>query len=320
MNTTAFVKNIYRKLIGIVPTAVLAFLFVAPAYASDGAGAAGAIYLRLPVSAKSIAMGEVTAALPGDPFGWLYNPGVKGGPSRMGAGIFHSQWVMDTYYDNACFNRQVGGMFDLRMAMTYMSAPEVEGYDIAGLPTGPLKNNNFQGILGLGYSPTDRIGLGVNVKYIQEKIADWTAQGVAFDFGVSAELPVDGVSVGVTARNIGPKITFITHEEELPLAVSGGGAWNRVIDPGQRIGLTLAAEAVFPQHEDAYAAFGAELSAREVLFLRAGYNAEPDREADGFTAGGGVKIMKRAMLDYAWTPYGDLGNFHRISVYFALGN
>ncbi|HSG27130.1 MAG TPA: hypothetical protein VLA34_01530, partial [Candidatus Krumholzibacterium sp.] len=68
-----------------------------PLAAADGPGTTGALYLRLPVGPKSISMGEANAAIEGDPFGWLGNPGLLGDTQRTGFGIFHSQWLMDTF-------------------------------------------------------------------------------------------------------------------------------------------------------------------------------------------------------------------------------
>ncbi|MFA4947913.1 MAG: hypothetical protein WC674_05305, partial [Candidatus Krumholzibacteriia bacterium] len=66
---------------------------------------------------------------------------------------------------------------------------------------------------------------------------------------------------------------------------------------------------------DAYGCYGAEIDARSIVFLRAGYTADANREGDRFSVGGGLKLFDRLMLDYAWTPYGDLGSFHRISIF-----
>jgi len=129
---------------------------------------------------------------------------------------------------------------------------------------------------------------------------------------------VPDITLGVSVRNLGPKISFISHEEELPLTVTVGGAFERPLLPGL-LGWTIAADAVMPRHEETYAAVGTALTIRDVFTIRAGFNGENEREDSGVTAGGGVNILGRAWLDYAWTPYGDLGNFHRVSIFFSLG-
>ncbi|MCU0638792.1 MAG: PorV/PorQ family protein [Candidatus Krumholzibacteria bacterium] len=311
-----FLKFLPRKKSeSTVVSIFLIALLAQAAPAADGPGTAGALYLSLPVGPKSIAMGEASAALRGDPFGWISNPGLLVQAEGTGIGIFHSQWLLDTYYDNVFLSHRPHRMLSVGAALTYLSSPEVQGFNEAGDPTEMLDNNSFQGILGLCFTPVDNFGAGINVKYFQEKIADYTASGAGVDIGAVYTFPFPSISIGASVRNIGPKIRFISHDEELPMTIIVGGSWNRAVMPGV-LGLTLAADLVKPSHTDASPALGAELCFRDLVSLRAGYCGEEDREYTGFTAGGGVNILGKLAVDYAWTPYGDLGNFHRVSIYF----
>lgn len=298
---------------------ILLFSLALPSavHAADGPGTAGALYLRLPVSPKSISMGEAGVAINGDNFGWLSNPGLMEGTDGTGFGIFHSQWVMDSYYDNAFVSHRFHRTMSVAAGLTYLSTPEVQGFDATGSPTEMLKNNSFQGILGLCFNPIDNFGAGANIKYFQEKIADFSASGVAFDIGAVFRLPFPSISIGASAQNIGPGIKFITEseEEELPLTLRGGVAYDHTVVPAI-LALTFAVDAVKPRHLSTYPVIGAELRVREIIGVRVGYCGEKDREHNGFTAGGGIDIMGKLTVDYAWTPYGDLGNFHRVSIFF----
>ena len=49
--------------------------FPSSGWAAEGPSSTGAGYLDLPIGPKSIAMGEMRAALIGDPFNWTANPG-----------------------------------------------------------------------------------------------------------------------------------------------------------------------------------------------------------------------------------------------------
>ncbi len=304
-----------QKPAGITVSILVLCLFSSVVFAADGPGTTGALYLRLPVGPKSIAMGEAGAAVEGDHFGWLTNPGLLADAEGTGIGLFHSQWVLDTYYDNITLTWRPAPMVSVGAGLTYMSTPEVQGFDVMGSETGMLKNNNFQGILGICVTPISNFGAGVSIKYFQERIADWTASGIGFDAGAVFRLPLTGLSFGASLQNIGPSIKFISHEEELPMTVRVGGAYHKTLVPGV-LGLALAADMVMPKHCDAYPSIGTELRLRDTVCLRVGYCGENEREDNGLTAGGGIDIMGTLTMDYAWTPYGDLGNFHRVSVYF----
>lgn len=314
MNNNAKILRFRGIIISAAVSSLLSILVPSMISAADGPGTTGAIYLRLPVGPKSISMGETAAALPGDPFAWLSNPGSTAGPAGTGIGIFHSQWAMDTYYDNISFNAGLGRFIDLRAALTYMSTPEVQGYNMAGLPTESLKNSNFQGVVGFAVTPVENVGIGLNIKYFQEVIADWTASGIGYDVGAWGKVPGVGLSFGASLCNGGPTIKFIDREEELPLVIRIGGAWEYSLVPAV-LDLVLAADAVMPKREDTYPALGAELNIKEIVSVRVGYNGEKERANGGMTMGAGVKVLESLWIDYAYTPYGDLGSFSRLSLY-----
>ena len=307
------VQNTSRVIIAAI-AAILAVSSSAVVWAEDGTGAAGASFLLLPIGARSIAFGEASAALANDPFAWHSNPGLMPLAEVTGVGAFHSQWALDTYYDNAILKRQMSRFVSIGCAITYLSSPDIAGYDEDGAPTASLSNNNLQSVLGVGIAPIPGLGVGLNAKYLQEKIADWTARGWAVDIGAAWRSDFHEITIGAAVQNLGSDITFITEQEKLPTTVRAGmsGAIPLVIAP---VTLRLAADIVKPRFEDPYACLGGELDLQSMVFLRAGYADDSSREGDRFSVGGGFALFEHLMLDYAWSPYGNLGSFHRISLF-----
>jgi len=304
--------------INSAPVIIFLLFFLLPSAAgAEGAGSTGASYLELPVGGTVISMGETGAANSSAPFSWLMNPASLANCSETGIGIFHSQWIMDTNYNNAFVMKRVHPRIIFGAGLTYLSAPEIQGFNTMGEKTNPLKNNSLSGSVGISFTPAEYLGIGVNLKHLQEKIADYSARGYALDVGILVKPPVSGLQFGVSANNIGPKIKFISHQEELPFCARFGGSYS-VKGLFKKCRLTIAADMVKPKYEDIYGCFGGELEIGEILFLRSGYVAEKSRIADGFTAGGGINLGKEFRIDYAYTPYGDLGNFHRISIFYRL--
>ena len=300
--------------IAVALVTVMTSLAAPAACADGGAGVTGASFLSLPVGARSIALGEASAALARDPFTWLSNPGLMPFTGGTGVGAFHSQWALDTYYDNAILKRELTSLVSIGGALTYLSSPDIPGYDEEGAPTASLSNNNLQGIFGVGIAPIAGLGAGVNVKYLQERIADWTARGWAVDIGAAWTNSFHELTIGAAVQNLGSDIKFIKESEKLPTTIRAGvsGAIPLIVAP---VTLRLAADLVKPRFEDAYACFGAEVDLRSIVFLRAGYSDDASREGDRFSVGGGLTLFDRLMLDYAWSPYGNLGSFHRISLF-----
>ena len=158
---------------------------VCPAASQEGAGASGASFLTLPVGARSIGLGETGTALPGDPFTWLSNPALLPFGGGSGIGAFHSQWTLDTYYDNVIARHPLNRFVSIGAAFTYLSSPDIPGFDDTGLETAAVENNDLQGIVGIGFEPAPGLGIGVNAKYLQERIAEFTGRGWAVDAGAA---------------------------------------------------------------------------------------------------------------------------------------
>jgi len=287
------------------------------ASAQDGPGTTGAEYLSRAIGPKSIAMGEISAALQGDPFNWLANPASFGGMEGTGFGVLHSEWIVETKYNNASLHHRFSDKFVAAGSFTFEYRPDIQGYDMYGTETKLLKNNNYQAIFGLGYSPVPSLTIGANAKYFQEKLDEWTAGGAAFDVGALYKLDMVGVAIGIAVQNIGSDVKFDTIEEPLPTTMRVGAS--HAFDIGlETARFMYGLDLVKPRYEAVYVNAGIELEIVKTLAIRAGYCGQEYRIGDGVTLGGGVSILGGLKLDYAWSPYGDLGNFHRISVYYNI--
>ena len=108
-------------------------------------------------------------------------------------------------------------------------------------------------------------------------------------------------SLGLACQNIGPDLG----EDPLPLTYRGGIALKLK-------SLTVAADFVKAIDDDMYFCAGLEWWIGNILALRAGYRTNQDI-GSGTSYGVGLKISK-IQLDYAYVPYGDLGNTQRVSL------
>ncbi|MCK4236638.1 MAG: PorV/PorQ family protein, partial [Candidatus Krumholzibacteria bacterium] len=252
---------------------------------AEGPGATGASYLTLPVSAKSIAMGEIGAALPEAPFSWTINPGALCNLDGTGAGVFHAEWILDTRYNNAFLHYRFNPKFVIGIGTIFTYRPEIQGYDELGIETESLKANNYQILAGLGVSPVPSLTLGANVKIFNEKLGDCSAGGTAFDLGAFYKVQNPDVSLGVSVRNIGGDISFEEIDEPLPLTVNFGMSYLVSPDIGNST-MLLAFDLIKPRYDGLYLAGGIELTVHEMIAFRVGYNDNEDRPGNGLTAGG----------------------------------
>ena len=125
------------------------------------------------------------------------------------------------------------------------------------------------------------------------------------------------IAIGASVQNLGADVSFDGVEEPLPTTMRCGASVAFAIVPAVAE-IRVASDVVKPRFENLYVSAGAELALSGMLFIRAGWCGREYREGDGLTLGGGVKILGRVQIDYAYTPYGDLGNFHRIGAHFSM--
>ena len=103
----------------------------------------------------------------------------------------------------------------------------------------------------------------------------------------------------------------------LPLILRAGAAWN------YQDKLRISADGVKAGESDTALAVGAEgelaVNPGESFYARAGYRTGRSRYAGpGLSAGVGLK-NGGLRADYAFTPYGELGDSHRLTIALSFG-
>jgi len=168
--------------------------------------------------------------------------------------------------------------------------------------------------------------LGITGKFIQQRIDDRQASSYAADIGV---LQTFGrLRCGLVLANVGSNVRFVDESYPLPRTVRLGLAWMPRSWP---VVLSTEVDRVRGEKSASYR-FGGEYDMANLLALRMGYAFHPeatqralqgtalgtvsDSEMTRFTgleAGLGFKLFGYG-IDYAFTPYGELGNAHKITV------
>jgi len=158
------------------------------------------------------------------------------------------------------------------------------------------------------------LSFGLTGKIINQEIDNSSATAIAADFGAmfrSSGWPIP-VRIGIVGANLGTKLELDRVSENLPALVRAGLAvdlWNER--------LTVAADVEKVRDQAVTAQVGGELRLIEQLSLRVGYDGRIDSD-NGMTAGFGVKVSDLT-IDYAYVPYGRLGNNHRVGLMYQWG-
>ncbi|MEW6007613.1 MAG: hypothetical protein AB1595_05635, partial [bacterium] len=126
------------------------------------------------------------------------------------------------------------------------------------------------------------------------------------DIGGLYKIPKKGLQIGCAIKNLGSKMTYDEEGFGLPLSLKTGISYSLP-------SLLILSDLTIPNDNDPYLGLGAEYTLREIFFIRAGYKTGPEDEGKGFTIGLGTEYSSYN-FDYAYQPFGKLGDSHRVSV------
>lgn len=304
------------------------------------AGSASAAFLKLPVGARAVAMGGAFSAVPGDPYALYWNPaGLAWLEDARRAGLFHNEYLQGLGQEFMFYTvparelklplagRAEGGVYGLGLNYFY-SPKDIERrsglYEADPLnPISPVEGKfgayDLAFSAGYGWRRQDGLALGTAVKMIRQSIDDESGSSAALDLGAMKEFYRDGVpyTAGLSVQNLGPGIKFVSRRYALPLILRAGLS-RPLPGPGGLIALDLYK----PSDNYPSLALGVEYPLTARLALRSGYRLRQYGNElgpwSGFSAGAGVAFEK-VTLDYAFTPFGDLGNSHRFSINVRFG-
>ena len=295
---------------------VFAGIYGTCAYASHGNS--GAEFLTLGVGAREIAMGEAATALAEGGNALYWNPAILADVRHRSLSTMHAFWLEGIFFDyvgylesNRILSGHIGG------ALTLLSSGRIEKYDNTGTALGTTySHTDIALIAGYGRKLGD-FDVGGCLKGIYSKIDSSNGMAVALDAGMLyKKLSYKGmpVELGAVIRNIGSNLKYESQGDPLP-AEFAAGAGVRIWQDSLRCGTDIR----IPFYGSISCHIGAEYAYRAfkgiILMPRAGFKTTLLSDIgilSGMSLGLGVQ-ESALRLDYAWVPYGYLGNTHRIS-------
>lgn len=311
-------------------SAVLAALLLLSGTASAASGTSGAQFLKLGSGARAGAMADAFTAIADDAFAAYYNPAGLARLARPQLGGAHSALFHGVSYQTLSFVVPFGRA-NGRERIETESNKHALGFSIYYLGVGDIERRTGDSTLPVGtfnaadsayaasyaYAPNDRLSLGFTGKYVHQSIDSYSGSAMAADLGVlyrvnpHTEKPI---TLGGSIRNIGNSIGYVSSATDpLPLTVVAGAAG--ALTKSFTVALDLGKQ----RDNDVFVALGMEgrrnLTESVGGALRAGYTSSRRENGtlSGVTAGGGL-IFNKANFDFAWIPFGALGDAFRFSL------
>lgn len=290
----------------------LAALAAAVPRARAAGGSDSLEFLTLDGHARPAAMGGAYTALAADVSALGYNPAGLGLVEVDEVAATHNQFVQGVTQQrmSAATRRGFGAELNYlafgKVNRTTLSNPNGTG-DKAGLDT-----MAFSAGYGRRFGP---LAVGGAAKYFRENADRSVASGFAGDAGVllSSER-VAGLSLGAALLNAGPDVKYQNLKQKLPTTARVGAAY--AFGAGGNAN-TVALDVSRSRTDSAVFGFGFETVFAKQVAFRLGWSNRNDAGL-GLTGGVGW-LWDRFVVGYAFSPYGDLGLVHRMTLSLRWG-
>lgn len=282
---------------------------------AKGLGTTGASFLKIGMGARPLAMAGAFSAVSNDVNSVYYSPASLTRSEQKEVSATYLKYFEDVNAGFIGYTGKCSAQHYVGAGVTYLQVTDIEERDANETKLGDFGATDMA--LSLGYARKDiansvleNLAVGGGLKFINQTIDDEKAFTVALD--LSAYYPADDkLSFAFNIQNISYGVKFIDETDPLPLNIKVGAAYKALKD------LTVAVDLdEYIVDNKLYASAGAEYWIKNVLALRSGYRFGYDTSSlggiVGLGAGAGVKIWGVA-LDYAFVPFGDLGDTHRVS-------
>ena len=294
--------------------ALLVALLSRPAF-PGGTGGEAMPFLKIDAGARAAALGGSYCASGDDALSVFYNPAGSSMAMRKEAAFSHSEWLQGIRHEVLAYVQPLSRTATVFSGANLLLSGEMDQLNAAGVRTGTFDSRDAVFLSGISGSLGRGIYGGAAVKALYQKADAESAYSWAGDLGL---LMLHGkYRYGLSAANIGGKLELGSTSFDVPLILRAGAA--RLI----REQFWVMADVVKNGAGDATLGTGAEaefeLNREESFFIRAGYrNGRSANAGSGFSCGGGLH-NKDLRLDYAFSPYGDLGTTHRFTLSFTFG-
>ena len=320
-------------------------LFCMPVFPQqvDYSGTSAANFLKIGVGARSMAMGDATIASVNSPEAMYWNvAALTKIDDDFAVTISTMDWLVDTRnsYVAAALNLEGVGSFGLDFQfLNYGKIEETTVYDQNG--TGRYFSANDLSI-GFGFARklTDRFSFGIKMKYINETLANTSADAFAIDVGAVFNTTFfnNNLSLAASIANFGTKMKFSGRDLSITYTVPDNPSNKQIpadlstiewdIPLLFRFGISnyfvnndtwsvLASYDILDSRDyDVRHNVGLELGIDKLFYLRGGYKFNYDEVT--YTAGVGLDFSSildyKINLDYLYLNYGNFDNLNEFTI------
>lgn len=247
-------------------------------------GSAGLQFLKIGVGARESAMGEAVTAAVKDVNAVFWNPAGLAYVKNYQASFSHNNWLVDSRQISAAVAIPFES-FSIALSVVSFSINEFEETTVTN-PEGTGRMVNAGDVM-IGISAarmfTDHLSIGGQIKYVHEKLDDYSIDNVLLDIGALYYTGFRNLRLGFALQHFGPDMKMVDQEFRTPLLFRIN-ATDEVFDL-QDMSLTAALELVHSTDNVEIVNVGTELKLYDYFFLRGGYRFNTDEGKISFGFG-----------------------------------
>lgn len=311
------------------------------AFNSKSAGTSGAAFLKIGAGARPTGMGGAYTAVGDDVNSIYWNPsGLSRIKDKNEFVAMRAEMFQSIQYNFFAFAHPMGEYGTIGVGLINLNITGIESRTAdSDAPDSTFSSNDSAYALAYAkkltfgglpsYDEEGGLHVGLSGKAIRQTLAGEAANTFAADLGAMYQMSVRPLSIGLAIQNVGAKQKFKSESDPLPLTIQLGTGYRLGEDwaisglktDHRKTGLLLALDIHAPRDSDPSVRGGLEFthgwSENTVSSVRAGYETGRQRQIEGresgVAAGAGV-AYKFFAFDFAWVPYGNLGNTFRYSI------
>jgi len=307
-----------KNILKIPGAAILLVLMLYGAgIAGNRSGTVTAQFLKLPLSARAVAMGGAEVAVADGASSIGFNPAGLMSVQNYGFGASYTSWFANIQYEYAGAAMRLGDIGTIGASATVLTTDDM----IETTPAFPegtgrtFRSSEYAFSLAFARQVTDQFMLGINAKVIQSNLynTELGASSFAFDIGTLYDIPVLQSRIGVSLTNIGKDLQYINETYSLPTALRFGVLVDIVKQENHKVVTTFQITRL--NDADEQYNVGAEYTLENMFALRGGWKFGYDQE--NVTGGFGMKLMTFGIdgeVDYGYNNFKYLPGTHSFTI------
>jgi len=218
-------------------------------------------FLRISPDARSGGMGDIGVATTPDANSSFWNQAkIPFAQSKSAISVSYSPWLKglglsDVYLASVAGYHQLDETQALSASLRYFSLGNIQFTDALGNDLNSYRPREFSFDAGYSRKLSDKLGLGIALRYINSSLASGTYNGQSYKAGSSVagdislfhdgtggDINASGLNWGIALTNLGSKISYTndaTQKDYIPANLGLGIAYTKVFDESSKATLGL---------------------------------------------------------------------------------